>query len=508
MQFRTQRFTYFFLSVGLSCLVVLVFFKWLKHIFGIIFITLSILTCVSFVQILYSTPKNTESSSQSIAPYENELFSYSKTHKNIVIFVLDMFSGSHTPYIFAQFPYLKDNLSGFVLFDNTLSTTDSTIHSIATLIGGEYYAAYNMNARGDNLKESITKAFDDMGAHFVQNGYDVAYSLAVSAQGIKALKQYQQSGIFAIENLGRFQSYYLYEQNLQEQVERIYKNTYKDYQIVQLFSVGLFRFAPELYFRPRIYRNGMWLLRDTEHKNSDTLASITASSSFYAYTHIGNTNATKPTFKYLHSLMTHVPYRMYFHNKKCQFFSDKSAWNDYEHNAQMIETNEAIRAYYYQHYDTEACALLYLNDYVQWLKDNDIYDNTQIFVVSDHSGFDSIDIPIYSRPDALFLFKDFNAQGALEVDSRLMANYDIVSIFCENLPKGCPNVAPNVLKNYPKNRKVIHTLPISWIIDLHKTNQWIFNAAYSVEGDMHNKEHWRSIPLQDNQIPSELLHAH
>ena len=194
--------------------------------------------------------------------------------------------------------------------------------------------------------------------------------------------------------------------------------------------------------------------------------------------------------------MTHAPFGMYFNNDKCEFFSDKTAWNDYPHRIQMNDTNY----YYYQHFDTEICALKYLTDYISILKQMGIYDNTQILIVSDHGGGrDTINIPIIpirnigNAPDTLFLFKDFGVSGGLKIDSRLMANYDIVSIFCENLPNGCPNVPPNILKNYPQNRELIHTIPSAWQLERHKKNEWLITKAYKVKDNIYDEKNWTDI---------------
>ncbi|WP_236096736.1 alkaline phosphatase family protein [Helicobacter magdeburgensis] len=179
-------------------------------------------------------------------------------------------------------------------------------------------------------------------------------------------------------------------------------------------------------------------------------------------------------------------------------FTQDSIFDTYPHKDMMNYVVKEYERVYFRHYDTEACALNYLSDFVQWLKENGIYDNTQIFVVSDHSGFDDIGIP-YSvsqkghRPVSLFLFKDFNTSGKLKLDSRLMANYDSPSMFCDNLPNGCPNVPKNILSNYPKNRNIISTIPIHWDISLHKKNEWLINHYFQVKGNVYDKSSWQDI---------------
>ncbi|WP_236096737.1 hypothetical protein [Helicobacter magdeburgensis] len=53
-----------------------------------------------------------------------------------------------------------------------------------------------------------------------------------------------------------------------------------------------------------------WLLGDENLSNQQ--AALEFASSFYAFTHLHNTESKKPTFKYLHSLMTHLPYTLSF----------------------------------------------------------------------------------------------------------------------------------------------------------------------------------------------------
>ncbi|WP_236032319.1 sulfatase-like hydrolase/transferase, partial [Helicobacter cinaedi] len=499
---RIQKYVCFILAVCVSIIFCLLMTKWLKQIWGILFVTLFVMSSYYFIGIAhslqdyakYSHTQNIQDSND-MQPYEKELFSYSKTEKNIVVMVLDMFSGSHMHPLLEQFPEFKTNLDGFVLFDNAISTTNSTIHSIATLIGGEHYAVYNMNARKDNLADSITEAFGVIGDTFVKNGYDVGYFMADLSTRFDKAKTYNNN-ITLIQNARAYANYY-YNSNPHIK-ERMSKQILakKDGAKFLLLHTGLFRFAPELFFRSRIYNGGVWLLGDENLSNQQV--ALEFASSFYAFTHLHNTESKKPTFKYLHSLMTHFPYTLSFQNGECAPFTQDSIFDTYPHKDMMNYVVKEYERASFQHYDTEACALSYLSDFVQWLKENGIYDNTQIFVVSDHSGFDDIGIP-YSvsqkghRPVSLFLFKDFNTSGKLKLDSRLMANYDSPSMFCDNLPNGCPNVPKNILSNYPKNRNIISTIPIHLDISLHKKNEWLINHYFQVKGNVYDESSWQDI---------------
>ena len=489
----------FVLVVASGSLVVAFALKKLKLPLQIILATLFIVSGVNAVQIINKQMESTSISIQSDKnkpPFaDSPLFSYSKNDKNIVVIVLDMFSGSHTPYILEQFPQFKSALDGFVLFPNAISTTSSTIHSIATLIGGEYYAAYNMNKRKDNLSQSIDNAFIKTSNAFAESGFSVG--LLVHQAGGKAynLKPQLNDEIFVIfDRSNLFIDFYTHSDKMLHKNMMLNKSNIAQFEIYQLLNFGLFKFAPEFPLRPIIYNYENWLLNESDRRVYNASVSAKYSASFYAITHSLNTNANKPTFRFLHSDITHLPFGMYFNGRECEFFSDKSAWNDYPHKVVMNYPTDVGASLYYQHFDNESCALQYLSDYVDLLKNAGIYDNTQIFVVSDHSGFDSINIRNTEggRPDSLLLFKDFGAKGALRVDNRLMANYDIASMFCANLKGGCPNVPKNILQNYPANREIIH-LSLDWNISSHRPNEWLIEKAYKVKDNIYESKNWVDI---------------
>ena len=482
----------------ISIIIVVLFLNKLKIIWRIAFSTLFIVSLINVYNITeanqaYKIPQTTDNNG--LQPYEKELFSYSKHDKNIIVIVLDMFSGSHMNEILEQFPEFKTKLDGFILFDNTISTTNSTIHSIATLIGGEYYSAYNMNARRDNIVDSITESFGIIGDTFIKNGYGVSYFMSEAAKPAEYIQDYNKN-IFVTQNSNLYIDYYL-KQNPDDAIAFRLANEGNEAVYKRLLSFGVFRFSPYL-IRDKIYNNGLWL----RHKIVDynVRSSLPYTSSFYAFTHLHNTSSKTPTFKFLHSMITHVPYGMYYNNNSCRFQSrqnhliNKTAWDDYPHKVAMPYRNEAEKNLYFKHYDSESCALNYLSIFIEWLKQEGIYDNTQIFVVSDHSGYDSIGIAneIVAknvRPDALFLFKDFKAKGNLKIDSRLMTNYDSPSIFCENLPSGCPNVPKNIIKNYPNDREVIVTSPTGF----YNKNEWFIDYYFRIKDSIYNKENWQDI---------------
>ena len=465
--------------------------KKLKIAMQIILATLFIVSGVNALQIVNKRldsdkiDQQSKINDKSKPPYaDSPLFSYSKNDKNIVVLVLDAFSGSHMPYILEQFPQFKTQLDGFTLFPNAISSGASTIVSITSLIAGEYYTSYNVNKRQKPLQDSINEGFLRIGEHFADSGYNVGiYTTLTWMNGYELFKSPK---FFNVDNENLFIDFFIANNKDELQGVDLPKNA----ESLRLLQFGLFRFVPNR-FKAKIYNNGNYLI---DILGANLMGVIQHASDAYTFTHTGNIDSAKATFKFFHSVITHTPYGLYFKDGKCRFGEQKSAWDDYPHNVEMRESKAGAL---YQHYDTEACSLSYLADYIAWLKNVGIYDNTQIFVISDHGLGNPINISLPNtknpNPDSLLLFKDFGAKGNLKIDNRLMANYDIASIFCANLEGGCPNVAPNILQNYPKNRTLKWLKNTYWELHKQHKNEWLIEKAYKVKDNIYDEKNWTDI---------------
>ena len=93
---------------------------------------------------------------------------------------------------------------------------------------------------------------------------------------------------------------------LKENGELLIKNA-QNFDIVRFLSFGVFKFMPDLA-RFYIYNDGAWF---TKTVSVDKNTVINHVAPFYAFTHIANTRAQKPTFKFIHTDMTHRPYGIF-----------------------------------------------------------------------------------------------------------------------------------------------------------------------------------------------------
>ena len=100
-------------------------------------------------------------------------------------------------------------------------------------------------------------------------------------------------------------------------------------------------------------------------------------------------------------------------------------------------------------YPTNMAAFKRIAEWLQYLKDNNLYDNTRIVIVSDHSASDyeacmepapELDAAIAGYKyrgrghyHPLLLFKDFAAEGTLTSDDTFMTNADTASLLLAGL---------------------------------------------------------------------------
>ena len=392
-----------------------------------------------------------------------------------MVIVLDQFTGSHFPYLLEYFPQIKKQFDGFTHFPNALSSANSTEFAMPSIIGGEYYTIVNQNKRRDNHHLAELNAYYKTATAFTKAGYDVGF---LSYPHAASDTMRRTPNVFWLDDKRELLQYFMQEQELMD-----YKNPYL-YDIPRFLGFGLFKFMPDGWMRRFVYKDGVWFF-DGNRFNWVAIAPSIAS--FYGFTQIKNTNAKKPTFKFIHTEITHGPYAIYAGGGKCNYMQDGTVWDKPElfTPRNLPNYKEPPQFALYQHFDSEACSFFLLNDLLEWMKKEDIYDNTQIFILSDHSGPD----PAYTIPyllpqdapngqDTIFLFKDFNQRGELKSDNRLVSNYDAVTIFCDNLKDGCPHVPPNILKNYPENREIIHARVAG--IE-HADTQWNIYRAYKIK---------------------------
>ena len=186
--------------------------------------------------------------------------------------------------------------------------------------------------------------------------------------------------------------------------------------------------------------------------------------------------------------------------------------NYYEENADLytvdgrtlrIETNLQLA-----HYHSNFKAMQLVGKWLEYLKENDVYDNTRIIIVADHGYplthfdefiFGEVDIMDGKFNDImafnpLLMVKDFNSKEST-TDMSFMTNADVPSIAMEHIvDKPVNPFTGKEISTAPKNTPE-HKVFFSdcWQIDINNSNTFIPGTWYSTTHDMLNASSWKQL---------------
>ena len=155
----------------------------------------------------------------------------------------------------------------------------------------------------------------------------------------------------------------------------------------------------------------------------------------------------------------------------------------------------------YAYYQCNVAALLQLGKWFDYLRENGVYDNTRIIVMSDHGGTmgqfpelladDGMDAESFA---SLLMVKDFNSRGfttsdefMLSADVPLLAVKDVVA---DPVNPFSGRRIDEVSK--PKQEQLL-LYSFEWDVNVNCGTQFIAGDWYTVNGDIWNKNAWHSV---------------
>ena len=159
-------------------------------------------------------------------------------------------------------------------------------------------------------------------------------------------------------------------------------------------------------------------------------------------------------------------------------------------------------------YQVNMCAILKIGAWLEYLKEQGVYDNTRIIIVSDHGrwlyhndmyaldGTDDYETDIESYYP-LLMIKDFDSHG-FTVDEQFMTNADVPVYAFDGIVENPVNpFTGNPITNEAKEgpQKILGSHNPDVI--LNSGNTFIDGLWLSVEGDMRDKNNWTII--EDNR---------
>ena len=165
-----------------------------------------------------------------------------------------------------------------------------------------------------------------------------------------------------------------------------------------------------------------------------------------------------------------------------------------------------------QHYDVNMTALIQIGKWIEFMKKNDVYDNTRIIIVSDHGYtnnkdasslgcfenllMDDIKLDV-SLVNPLFMVKDFNSHS-FTINNEFMTHADTPTLALKNIIENPVNpFTGNEINSFEKNKhsQLITTSHSNSLED--NKNRTTFDVSdgnwYSVQKDIFNIENWKLI---------------
>jgi hypothetical protein len=336
------------------------------------------------------------------------IFSLSRTGRNTVVIMLDRAISVFMPHIFDESPDLKDIYSGFVYYPNTVSFNGYTRMGTPPLFGGYEYTPKGINGR--DTVPVVTKhneALLLMPRIFSESGYavtvtDPPYPNYSYKEDLRIYDQYL--GVKAYITDSVYTNIWLKEHNLDlpSQSDVLKRN---------ILWYSFFKVSP-LVFRQGIYIQGDWCAPVTGHKLMLTLNGYSVLDYLPQLT--GFKSDRENTALIMVNNTTH----------------EASFLQAPEYKPDLAVTNYGTSPFKKEmSYHINAASIKRLADWFEFLKGENVYDNTRIILVSDHGpepNFVTKGMPFnIDQFNPLLMVKDFNGSGGMKTDMTFMSNADV-----------------------------------------------------------------------------------
>ncbi len=418
----------------------------------------------------------------------------SQDGKNVVVLMLDRAISPFIPYIMEEKPELKQQFDGFTYYPNTLSYGGFTNFGTPPLYGGYDYTPVHMNRRSTELlADKHSEALKVVPSLFSQADFDVTVIDPSYAgyQHIPDLSIYDDMpGVSAYLAEGKFTDSATVERTIESRKRNFFFFSLMKTLPVSLqpvfYNNGAYRAVADHYVAPHPDSDLQMYLYDANVlDNLDTMTSFTSGPN---------------TYMFLRSNITHKPTILQEPDFEPVANFDNSGYYGAEGRYISDGTNTVLLPEEIQiaHYHVNAASLMLLGNWFDYLRENGVYDNTRIIIVSDHgrqmSAFDDDPVLMHRIEyyKALLLVKDFDAHG-FTTDETFMTNADVPALSLEGLVENPVNpFTGNAIDSSFKTENERHYVILSdkWDIADNNGCQFLPDEWGSVTGDIRDKSNW------------------
>lgn len=469
----------------------------LKRIIQIGILSMAVLSTVNFVSVKKGLNQYEESKKNYA---EGKVITLSREGQNVVVLMLDRAIGAYMNYAVDDCKELIEQYDGFTYYPNTMSFGAHTNYATPALFGGYEYTPWEINKRKDeSLVSKQNESLTVMPLLFAQNDFDVTVCDPPYAN-------YQWSSDISI--------YDDYEDIDAYVLEGAYSNRKLDYatttgkglQASNFVYYSLMRVMP-IVCQKGIYNKGKYCStvsnNDVSYLVTEPFTNwYTALLSLPEITEI--VDGDENTFLMMQNSITHEPNVM----KVPEFVpSDKIDADEIIKNSpektvdgvtMVMGDEEKVT-----HYHTFVVSLKTLGEWLDFLKENDVYDNTRIIIVSDHgSAFGQFDYMLLDNGvdaefyNPLLLVKDFNEKG-YKISDEFMTNADVPALAVSGVIDNPVNPFTGKLISNEIKYKEPQRLTTAHNWDTKVNNGYVFDMKggnwYDVDTNLFDSKHWKKV---------------
>lgn len=447
-------------------------------------------------------------------------FNFTKTGQNVVILMTDRFMGGYFPQVLEFMPELKEELSGFTWYSNTLTNCPRTNCGEPAILGGWEYTTHAMNTAPNPDKKTVHQRQDEstriLPYNFDKAGYDVTFY-----QSFEWFKNENRenlgNSVFTDFDYTNLTKYWMKVNNYEfrSDPERTRKH---------LLTFGLFRIFPE-WMRESIYDKSRWHTAEdaddgneaekdpkfqyrTEKDPNRRLASLRPYAVFDLYPEMSTvTDDPKNKFYYATNMFIHEPHLV----------TDGFGITDGDSiklPKKLIKKN-GNSFFAVRHLYSCTAVMRHIKDWLKWMKENGVYDNTRIIIVSDH-GFNLYD-PKFKNTQKIpkshktkgkpgfyndfLLVKDFNEKGDLKTDEKFMTSADVPLIATKGIIEAVNPYTGQPLAEPESKFPFYMYLTKYYRISSQGKYKFILWEKYKIkkEADVNNPKKWIRIAPDDSE---------
>lgn len=502
--------------LALAAVLIFVAVKFKNILQYVLFIGIVAILAMSVTNAIYINSSISPLKEQASEIHDEEAhFTLSKDGKNVIVFMTDRAIGCYIPYLTEENPELLEKFDGFTYYSNTISYGRNTNFASPAIFGGYEYTPANMNARDDLLlEEKNDEALKIMPVLFDENGYDVTVLDPPYAgyQNVPDLSIYDD---YPDIKTGITKGTFTNESSKKQQIESNYRN---------FFCYSILKTSP-LVLQETLYNNSNYNNPDILFASNESLegAAYTGQVADSVYTSKGVssyfmneynvidnldyitdfTSESSDTFTIMVNAVAHDTMLLqepeYTPSLTVDNTEYESANSDrYTVNGRTLVMEEVTQ---YAHYQCNMLNLIKIGEWLDYLRDNGVYDNTRIIIVADHGGAvhsleelildDGLDTMGYAP---LLMVKDFNSTGFTTCDD-FMTNADVPTIAFEGLIENPVNpFTGNQINSNEKNERPQYVISSDyWSVEVNNGYTFMAGDWYSVHDNLWDKNNWEKV---------------